>query len=505
MNSSHLSPDDIPDADRRAALMMREHLPQFIADNPFARYGAFGVGIGLPTRRGEYAPRLALRVYVPCKIEADRLPPERKIPRTVTIPDGQGGTIDFPTDVVVAAPPSALMDDHEDRLRPVPGGVSISVPGSGFNGTLGAWVLDTTDDTVVALSNRHVLGGTLGAAVVQPGTQDGGNPSEDGIGFVKRVVPINAAPPNPSPEDCDYVDAGIIGADDPDLILLTVLGLGPAIYETGTANWLTPVWKAGQTTGVTSGRVIDTDAAFSFPLLLSPGGNTITMLICDNYYFDAAPDTPLPGVVASGDSGSVLFIEEEDVTLPRATGLVWAQADNNGIACKIERVFQALDLDVLCSSGYPSYLDGLAEDTSEPPGTRFTLAERARASARMATSGLARSVDERLRACTAGVELSDLVRDFRHPILQGLIRQGDLRRAATRALLPVLRNARTSDDVFAHVMTDADADNVLRLLDVLHREGQDELARRLGAMPLADKKSVGKQVGALLGVEVSTY
>lgn len=501
MNATDLLPEHIPEDDRRAALLMRAHLPHFISGNPFARYGAFGVGIGLPTRRGKYEPRLTLRIYVACKIDADRLPPERRIPKTIRIPDGQGGEIDFPTDVVVAAPPQALMDDPEDRLRPVPGGTSISVPGSGFNGTLGAWVLDTTDDTVVALSNRHVLGGTLGAAVVQPGTQDGGNPAEDRIGFVKRIVPINPAPANPTPSDCDFVDAGIIGADDPDLILLTVLGLGPGIYDTGNAGWLTPVWKSGQTTGVTSGRVIDTDAAFSFPMLLSPGGNTITILICDNYYFEPAPGTPLPGVVSSGDSGSVLFIEEEDVTLPRATGLVWAQADNSGIACKINRVFEALDLDVLCSSGYPSYLDGLANDVAEPAGPRFTLAERARASARMATSGLARSVDKRLRGSTAGAKLSDLVRDFRHPILQGLIRQSDLRRAATRALLPVLGSARTSDDVFAHVMTDEDADNIARLLDVLEREGHKELALRLSKTPIAGKKATGKSVGTLLGIE----
>ncbi|MCV3272689.1 S1 family peptidase [Roseobacter sinensis] len=505
MNTSDLSPEDIPEEDRRAALMMRNHLPQFIASNPFTRYGAFGVGIGLPTRGGKYEPRLTLRIYVACKIKTDQLPHERRIPKTVQIPDGQGGKIDFPTDVVVAAPPQALMEDPEDRLRPVPGGTSISVPGSGFNGTLGAWVLDTTDDTVVALSNRHVLGGTLGAAVVQPGTQDGGNPAEDRIGFVKRVVPINPAPPNPTPADCDYVDAGIVGADDPDLILLTVLGLGPAIYDTGNAGWLTPVWKSGQTTGVTSGRVIDTDAAFSFPLLLSPGGNTTTILICDNYYFEPAPGTPLPGVVSSGDSGSVLFIEEEDVTLPRATGLVWAQADNWGIACKINRVFEALDLDVLCSSGYPSYLDGLANDVSEPAGPRFTLSERARASAGMVTSGLARSVDKRLRGSTAGAKLSDLVRDFRHPILQGLIGQCDLRRAATRALLPLLGGARTSDDVFGHVMTDEDTTNIARLLDVLDREGHGDLARRLSTIPIAGKEAIGKSVGTLLGIECNAH
>jgi hypothetical protein len=489
-------------AERRIQRLIRDALARFLSDNVLDRYGAFGLGIGRKCAGGP----VALRFYVPCKLPEDRLPPSRRIPKTVWVEDGAGALLEVPTDVVERGLPSVAMPDPGETLRPVPGGASISVPGSGGNGTLGAWVLDQTDETIVALTNRHVSGGVAGALVIQPGSNDGGNAPADRIGFVKRTVPFLPLPANPTPADCNLVDAAIVGADDPDLIDLTVIDLGPAIYQIGTAAIGDSVQKTGQTTGYTTGIVVDEDFNFSLPVPISPG-NFQTVGFCDCYIIDEAPGTPLPGFVSSGDSGSVLFgfAPAADATIHPAVGLIFGQTGGGGgYACKIQHVFDALALDVLCAAGYPAYLEGLAEgapDSVLTAETRFTGAERRTRAATRVTAGLARDVERRLMESDAGREVAALVRRHRHPILTRLIRQGDLRRAVTEALTPVLKGARTSDDVFDYVIDDDDLNRIERVQAILKREGLKDIAEEVGAMAIAVKKAVGKRLGDILGIE----
>jgi hypothetical protein len=412
-------------AERRMQRLIRSALPRFFSDSTLERYGAFGLGIG---RKHAGGP-VALRIYVACKVPAERLPRSRRIPKTVRIADEAGASLEVPTDVVERGLPALAMPDPGDTLRPVPGAASISIPGSGGNGTLGAWVLDTTDETVVALTNRHVAGGLVGALVIQPSSNDGGSAPADRIGVVKRTVPFIPLPANPTLADCNLVDAAIIGADDPDLIDLTVIDLGPAIYQIATAAIGDSVQKTGQTTGYTTGIVVDEDFNFSLSVPISPG-NFQTVGFCDCYIIDDAPGTPLPGFVSGGDSGSVLFgfAPEADAVIHPAVGLVFGQTGGGGgYACKIQHVFDALGLDVLCASGYPAYLEGLAEGPPEPDltaGTRFTDAERRTRAATRVTAGLARDVERRLMEGAAGREVAALVRRHRHAIFARLIRQG---------------------------------------------------------------------------------
>ena len=489
---------------RRKIRFLRAHLPLFIAGGAFRRHNAHGIGIGPKSASGKETGKLALRVYVSCKLPKDRLPPERRVPKTITIPAERGEMIEIDTDIVEMAPPSLIMDDPESALRPVPGGTSISIPGSGGNGTLGAWVFDRTDDTVVALSNRHVTGGTNGAPVIQPGSVDGGSLAEDRIGTVKRHTPVTVSPADPTPDDCNFIDAGVIMADDPDLIELITLEVGPAIYEIGTAAIGDPVQKSGQTTGHTTGQVIDTDYALSIPFPLSPG-NFKDVVFCDCYLFQGDPGTPLPGVVSDGDSGSILFgvVPASDSVIQPAIGLVFAQSDGRGVACKIQTVFNDLDLDVICASGYPAYLDGIAAG-DEAPGiaaTRLTSAERNRRAGRLLTAGLARSVERRLLETGPGRNLSDLVRTHRHDIFLRLLRSGDFRRAATDALMPVLRGARTSDDVFSRTLTKKDAERIQSFLKIARREGLKDLEKAVEDLPISRKSAIGKRVGTLLKLD----
>ena len=215
---------------------------------------------------------------------------------------------------------------------------------------------------------------------------------------------------------------------------MTILDLGAGIYTTAAAEIGDPVQKAGQTTGYTTGVVVETDMLnYAFPQPITPG-NFEPVVICDNILVQASPGTPPPGVISDGDSGSVLFgfNTAEGATIHPAVGLVWAQADGNLVACKIQRVFSELDLDVLCASGFPAYLDGLAaEDAPEfTAGVNFVGADRSRRSAALPSAGLARSVEARLVTGKHGKRLVRLVRKHRHELTQQLIRQGDLRRAA---------------------------------------------------------------------------
>ena len=479
--------------ERRTQRLIRAEMPKLVTQDLFRTYGAFGLGVG---RKGPDGP-VAIRIYVECKLPLDTLPTARRVPKTLRMSDGSAGWMDIPTDVVVRPPPRLAMQDPEDRLRPVPGGSSIAIPGSGGNGTLGGYVFDKTDETVVALTNRHVSGGVIGAPVIQPATADGGSLPEDRIGVIKRVVNFLVAPPNPTPTSCNFVDAAIIGMDDPDLIDLTAIDVGPGIYEIASPEVGDLVQKTGQTTGYQTGTVVDADFNFILDVPQSPG-NFAPVVFCDCFIVDETPGTPLPGFASGGDSGAVIFgfAPEQDAVIHPALGLLFATTGGGGAyGCKMSYVFDALDVDVLCSSGYPAYLDGLAAGQSLDLATRFTNSQP---SDRRAAAGLARDVEKRLLDSPEGRAVSDLVRRNRDRIFADLIKQSDLRRALTEALMPVLAGARTSDDVLGHVLSDEDVSRIESVLTVLTRKGDPSIVEDMRALVLAQRGNVGQSIGALL-------
>jgi hypothetical protein len=80
------------------------------------------------------------------------------------------------------------------RERPAPSGISIGHPNI-TAGTLGCLVLDNRDQSLCILSNNHVLAdsnaASIGDAIIQPGTADGGTSPKDDIARLKRFVTIN--------------------------------------------------------------------------------------------------------------------------------------------------------------------------------------------------------------------------------------------------------------------------------------------------------------------------
>ena len=500
------------DEQKRILSAVRAHLPVVISEDPASRYGVHGLGIGEKFVKGKKTDIISLRFYVECKLSPEQLSPERKIPNYVHIPMTPTHTLEVPTDVIVMSRPRITMQDPESVLRPVPGGASISVPGSGGSGTLGAWVLDKTDDTVVALSNRHVLGQTNNAVVIQPGSNDGGSAPGDRIGTVKRHVEFNlTTPTSPTDPNCNLVDAAIMMADDPDLIDLTVIDVGPGIYTIDTVQIGDPVQKTGQTTGYTTGTIFDADfSALQFAEPITPG-NFQDVVFCQCILVEKDNNIPPPGFSSFGDSGAVLFgfAAEQDAVIHPAVGLIFAEGNGMTVACKIQNVFNALNLDVLCSSGYPAYLDSMAENANNSErtsvATRFTVAERLTHAATRRSSGLARDVERRLKVSKKGQELVDLVRRFRHPIFAQLIRQSDLRRAATEALKPVLTGTVTSDDVLNYEIDHDDLERIHRVIKVLQNEGMEDIAKALKGLSFTRKKAKGKNLLELLDLDEHSY
>jgi len=148
-----------------------------------------GAAFGRRIASGEITDDPALVIYVIRKIPTRFIPPSRLLPRRLYV----GG--DFvEMDVVETGPIYPLA--FTARERPAPAGVSIGHPNI-TAGTLGSVVIDNTDKSTCILSNNHVMAdenaATIGDAIIQPGTHDGGAAPADTIATLKRFVTLNVA------------------------------------------------------------------------------------------------------------------------------------------------------------------------------------------------------------------------------------------------------------------------------------------------------------------------
>ena len=459
----------------------RAFFQEFLRSDPFRRYGAHAVGIGRKVTAGKTTKRIALRVYAGRKIPESQLPAERRVPAQFRwSPPGSRKEVTILTDVIESLPGRVQMPDPESRIRPVPGGVSGSAMG---NGTLGGWVWDTLDDSIVILSNAHVFGYAAGEPILQPANTDGGELATDRIGEVKRSVDVDPVEgPSPWPlEQCNLVDAAIGSVISSDLIDLTVLEIGPAVYAIATATDGMAVEKSGQTTGHVEGVVDDVDYASAFDTPLSPG-NWQTVAYCDLIRF--VPSQPGTAVSMSGDSGALLFTRDPDSVINPAVGLHFAGADNGsyGVACKIQNVFTELDVDVLCAGGFAAFLDALAEDGQDfDAALAVSLFEPRRQSPPRALRlhrGFARDVQRRLGGSPTGRQIVAFVDRHRAELLSMMLTSGDARRATVRALRPILRGVTTTDRLFGHVLGSEDMERVGLAFDTVAKSASTALAVR---------------------------
>jgi hypothetical protein len=487
--------------------LLREYKAVNVTAETLARFGAHSVGIGRKEVNGKRTDTLALLFYVarkeaPTKVSADM------IPAVVNhLERNAGREVKLPTDVI-ETPQPVPEQDPEARIRPVPGGVSFGINGS--TGTLGGWVWDTTDDTIVALTNNHVLLNTIGADTLQQGTADGGSLPADKIGDVKRSI-ARVSP------GTNLVDCAISDVDDVDNVDEQVLEVGPGVFAAEAPALDMQVEKFGQTTHHTFGEITDVD---------------LETTSSEGFTFDQqlriVPVDPSDDWSAGGDSGSIVFSQTPTSgEIKPAVGLHWGGSGVNGVACQIQNVFDALDLTTICAGLFSAFLDSLFERETEgeveadtearlkaiaanAPFTRLrpvvplpvtSRAQRAAAATRL-HAGISVDIQARLETSTRGRLVTKLVDTHRAQIAQLLLKDGDIRRATTVALRPLVAGATTSTDVLNRALTAEDLDRLTTLADEFRRRGGDAVTKSLGPVLKLAKTAEGKTPAEILGIKL---
>lgn len=465
------------------------------------RRGAHAMGIGRKLVDGKKTDTLALRVYVARKRPRAQLEADELVPSSMRFLSRRAERESTLVTDVIETPQARPEIDPETRIRPVPGGVSGGISGS--TGTIGGWVWDETDDTIVLLTNNHVLLNFVGADILQPGTADGGSLPGDKIGDVKRTIPRSRATVN-------TVDCAIGDVDSSDLHDLSVAEIGPAVYAIAAVVLDLAVEKYGQTTQHTFGEITDADWE---------GSTSDGFSFDDCYRVDVA--APSSDWSAGGDSGSLVFSQTpiaSGSTIKPVVGLHFAGADTYGIGCKIQNVFAQLDLTTLCAGAFGAFLDSLfateTEGEADPEAER-RLRTVSRAAAKRAPlpfaagermrfrglhTGLARDVETRLAAAKGGRLVTSLVDTHRAELLTLLTRDGDLRRATVAALQPLLAGATTTTDFLERSFTAADLERLDRLARELLRSGSPKLQRAVKPLLGLRRQAEGRTVADVAGI-----
>jgi len=227
-------------------------------------------------------------------------------------------------------------------------------------GTITGKFLDLTDGSMVIVSNRHVLEGEPGkTAVLQPGPYDGGRKPQDQVGVVKRLVQWDMRGKLPwwkqficmllgwlLEEWCtasklpNHLDAGVstFQPTDTERILESGVymedGSIMKIRNTHSGDNIRgkKVWKAGRTTGITTGVVVDDSA-------------TVKVWYGDAWrlYDDVVI---VEGLSRGGDSGSPVFLASGDNPSENDAicGILFAGSDVTWVHCKYKYLEDTLQV-----------------------------------------------------------------------------------------------------------------------------------------------------------------
>jgi hypothetical protein len=243
--------------------------------------------------------------------------------------------------------------ERTGRFGVLAGGISIGSE-EVTAGTLSGLFKDLTDGSDVLVSNFHVFSGKPEKTLIlQPGRHDGGKAPGDVVGVLKRYVPIDGHVALPwwlrvlailfgwifnlggGP---NYVDAAVAAFRPSDPSRTVTKGVyledGRIIFPrstmTGDGIVGRKVWKAGRTTGITVGEVIDDSA-------------TVKVWFGDRWArFE--DQILVQGHSQGGDSGSPTFVmlgdqpSEDDAFV----GLLFAGGDNTWVVCKYKYILEML-------------------------------------------------------------------------------------------------------------------------------------------------------------------
>jgi hypothetical protein len=237
-----------------------------------------------------------------------------------------------------AKPPQPPVDRTARFERPVPIGISTGHPAI-TAGTIGCRVKDAAGN-VYALSNNHVYANendaTIGDAVIQPGTYDGGRSPADNIGTLADFEPLNFNGSN------NTIDAAI-ALSSPDQLGNATPSDGYGTPKSATASALlnvnAPVKKYGRTTGLTKGKISAVNATVDVGYGPGKTARFVGQIIITPGTFSAG-----------GDSGSLVVLDAGKGRNPsddrKPVGLLFAGSSMHTIACPINPVLNRFGVSV---------------------------------------------------------------------------------------------------------------------------------------------------------------
>ena len=321
------------------ALRLQKQMATGLLTSPGVVGSAVALGDdGLPTpvvlveHAGVSTPA-GTRVLVVGKLSARdwQAPPQAKPQAKPTC--GKGNLPDCPDDPPTEPEPGPT----ERHPRPVPIGISTGHP-SITAGTIGARVTDGVN--VWALSNNHVYAdvnaATLGDAVIQPGSFDGGASPADDIGTLDGFEPINfAACTNKMDAAIALSTTGELGNATPST------GYGTPKIQTMAAALTMKVKKFGRTTGLTKGSVNAVNATVN----VNYGTTANPLVACFTEQIIITPGAFSGG----GDSGSLVVVDGKGrsrADSDKPVGLLFAGSSLSTIISPIDPILDRFGVSI---------------------------------------------------------------------------------------------------------------------------------------------------------------
>jgi hypothetical protein len=347
-----------------------------------------GVGYGYKTVNGIVTNEKSIVFTVKEKVAKEDLTEDQLLPKTININDTF-----LRTDVIQGTYELISCDPNfqnwqttppstRNKFRPLKGGVSTTnyTSLSGYVGTLGFLAKDNDTNSLIGVTNSHVLVddaflcsdrspvGTISNinndSVVQPHPIDGayfGNGGVNPIGVVKKYYPLQIPPVyNYIDVSLTTIDSSVVNSTSYQQEGLTTSALTFAstseINNILSSNPL--LYSAGRTTG-SKGEGLTKLRAYSFPITISINYNkqgvatTVYMSDCIGF-IAVSGSTVLPpytegcyNPISAGDSGSALIADFGGTK--KIIGLVFAGSGDDigttlGIACRIDRIASLMNI-----------------------------------------------------------------------------------------------------------------------------------------------------------------
>ena len=287
--------------------------------------GIVGLGVGEKISNGQPTGELSLRVYVERKLPKRAV--AQPIPSAVTVPE----VGELTTDVIELG--HVEPQSFRERTRP-------AMPGCGLGhitatvGTFGCLVKRPGDDGLYILSNSHVLADVgfaqSGDPIVQPGSLDGGDATEDALATLAEFVPFTFA-------DVGFdnqVDAAIARVRRRDWVVTQIRELGVAPGGVGRViRRGMQIKKVGRTTGYTTGVIQDVHFRTALDYPRPNGARTQRVGFKDQVLCSRYSD--------GGDSGAIVLNSSN-----RVIGLHFAGAVSGSVFNRIQHVLRLLRVEI---------------------------------------------------------------------------------------------------------------------------------------------------------------